>query len=55
MNIRLKILAVGLLTSSINTSCTKLQEEKFGSLSPDTYYQGEKEALSSVVGVYQLL
>ncbi|MBE7170857.1 MAG: RagB/SusD family nutrient uptake outer membrane protein [Williamsia sp.] len=36
-------------------ACTKLDEEKFGSLSPDTYYKGEKEALSSVVGVYGLL
>lgn len=35
--------------------CTKLDEEKFGSLAPDTYYAGEAEALSSVVGVYQLL
>lgn len=36
-------------------ACTKLDEEKFGSLSPDTYYKGEAEALSSVVGVYALL
>lgn len=36
-------------------ACTKLDEEKFGSLAPDTYYKGEKEALSSVVGVYGLL
>ena len=56
MTISFKILAIGLLTSAIIiSSCTKLQEEKFGSLSPDTYYQGDKEALSSVVGVYQLL
>ena len=50
-----KILAAGILVTILFTACTKLEEEKFGSLSPDNYYQGEKEALSSVVGVYQLL
>src|SRR4029079_339712 len=55
MKINFKILVAGLLTGTIISSCTQLEEEKFGSLSPDTYYQGEKEALSSVVGVYQLL
>ena len=35
--------------------CTNLEEETFGSLSPDTYYNNEAEALSSVVGVYQSL
>lgn len=37
------------------TGCTNLDEESFGSLSPDTYYNTEEEALSSVVGVYQAL
>ncbi|MGC4104424.1 RagB/SusD family nutrient uptake outer membrane protein [Ferruginibacter sp.] len=55
MNNRFKILAALALTTTLLGACTKLEEEKFGSLSPDTYYQGEKEALSSVVGVYQLL
>lgn len=55
MNISFKILKAGLLISTVISGCTKLEEEKFGSLSPDNYYQGEKEALSSVVGVYQLL
>ncbi len=55
MNISFKILKAGLLISAVISGCTKLEEEKFGSLSPDNYYQGEKEALSSVVGVYQLL
>jgi hypothetical protein len=55
MNIRFKILTTGLLLSAVISGCTKLDEEKFGSLSPDSYYQGEKEALSSVVGVYGLL
>jgi len=55
MNINFKILTAGLLISAAISGCTKLDEEKFGSLSPDTYYQGDKEALSSVVGVYQLL
>jgi starch-binding outer membrane protein, SusD/RagB family len=34
-------------------SCSDLDEEQFGSLSPNNYYQNEEEALSSVVGVYQ--
>ena len=55
MNMIFKILSAGLLMSAVVSGCTKLDEEKFGSLSPDNYYQGEKEALSSVVGVYQLL
>ncbi len=33
-------------------SCTNLDETTYGLLSPDTYYQNESEALSSVVGVY---
>lgn len=37
------------------TGCTKLDEETFGSLSPDNFYRTEKEALSSVAGVYSLL
>lgn len=44
-----------ILTVASLAACTKLDEEKFGSLSPDNYYKGEKEALSSVVGVYGLL
>jgi len=36
-------------------SCTNLDEEIYGSLSPENYYQTEEEALSSVVGVYQRL
>ncbi|RXK83142.1 RagB/SusD family nutrient uptake outer membrane protein [Filimonas effusa] len=43
------------LSVSILSACTKLDEETFGSLSPTTYYRTEAEALSSVVGVYQLL
>jgi hypothetical protein len=50
-----KILATVIITGTLIAGCTKLDEEKFGSLSPDTFYAGEKEALSSVVGVYQLL
>lgn len=55
MKLSFKILKACLLSSAMIAGCTKLEEEKFGSLSPDNYYQGEKEALSSVVGVYQLL
>lgn len=36
-------------------SCTNLDEEFYGRLSPDNYYNTDEEALSSVVGVYQLL
>ena len=39
----------------MTTSCTNLDEETFGQLSPETYYQNESEALSSVVGVYSQL
>ncbi len=55
MNFKLKIMSAGLLVSTLLASCTKLDEEKFGSLAPDNYYQDEQAALSSVVGVYQLL
>lgn len=55
MNKFFKILTAGVCMGVATVGCTKLDEEKFGSLSPETYYQGEAEALSSVVGVYQLL
>lgn len=55
MNTFFKIIAAGLCICVATTGCTKLEEEKFGSLAPGTYYQGEAEALSSVVGIYQLL
>lgn len=37
------------------SGCLNLDEELYGRLSPETYYQTEEEALSSVVGVYQYL
>jgi hypothetical protein len=40
-----KIITAGLLISSLLAGCTKLEEEKFGSLSPDNYYQNEQAAL----------
>jgi len=55
MNKGFKIFAAGVLLSGTIAGCTKLDEETFGSLSPDTYYTDENTALSSVVGVYQLL
>jgi starch-binding outer membrane protein, SusD/RagB family len=55
MNNYIVRLAFVIITAIGFAGCTKLEEEKFGSLSPDTYYKSEKEALSSVVGVYQLL
>jgi starch-binding outer membrane protein, SusD/RagB family len=44
-----------ILASLILSACTKLDEETYGSLSPDNFYKTEKEGLSSVVGVYSLL
>ena len=44
-----------LLGFAATSSCTKLDEEQFGSLSPNNYYTTEAEALSSVAGVYQYL
>jgi hypothetical protein len=55
MNKLFKIITACLASVILSTGCTKLDEESFGSLSPDTYYIGEAEALSSVVGIYQLL
>ena len=55
MNKGLKIFAAGLLLNAAISGCTKLDEETFGSLSPNTYYTDESTALSSVVGIYQLL
>lgn len=40
---------------SMLSGCLNLDEELYGRLSPETYYQTEEEALSSVVGVYQFL
>ncbi|MGH7577372.1 MAG: RagB/SusD family nutrient uptake outer membrane protein [Longimicrobiales bacterium] len=36
-------------------SCTNLDEDVFGSLSPDNFPQNEEEALSALAGVYQAL
>lgn len=55
MNTYVKIVATAVSVALLSTGCTKLDEEKFGSLAPDTYYKGEAEALSSVVGIYGLL
>lgn len=49
-NIMACAVGVGMLSG-----CLNLDEELYGRLSPDTYYQTEEEALSSVVGVYQFL
>src|SRR6188768_2808807 len=55
MNNYIKTVSTCLCIVAFTLGCTKLEEEKFGNLSPDTYYKGEAEALSSVVGIYQLL
>lgn len=41
------------LITVVLSSCTKLDEEPFGRLSPETYYKTEAEANSSVAGIYQ--
>ncbi len=49
------LIAVLILSSLMYTSCNDLDEELYGKLSPENYYQTEEEALSSVVAVYQRL
>jgi hypothetical protein len=51
----IKLMASLIFVSLLLQGCTNLDEETFGSLSPETYYNSEAEALSSVVGVYQSL
>lgn len=51
----IKLILCSFIVSLCLPGCTNLDEETFGSLSPDTYYNNEAEALSSVVGVYQSL
>ncbi len=53
-NIFKSIIACGVGMGMLS-SCLNLDEELFGRLSPETYYQTEEEALSSIVGVYQFL
>lgn len=52
---KIKLILYTFVVSLSLPGCTNLDEETFGSLSPDTYYNNEAEALSSVVGVYQSL
>ena len=52
---KIQLLLCSFIASLLLPGCTNLDEETFGSLSPDTYYNNEAEALSSVVGVYQSL
>jgi hypothetical protein len=54
MKILHKIKYISLLIIGLS-SCSKLDEEQFGRLSPDNYYKTEQEALSSVLGIYQSL
>lgn len=53
-NIFKSIIACGVGMGMLS-GCLNLDEELYGRLSPETYYQTEEEALSSVVGVYQFL
>lgn len=52
---KIKLILCSFVALLCMPGCTNLEEETFGSLSPDTYYNNEAEALSSVVGVYQSL
>ncbi|MEL1239774.1 RagB/SusD family nutrient uptake outer membrane protein [Flavobacterium flavipallidum] len=52
---KIKLILCSFVALLCMPGCTNLDEETFGSLSPDTYYNNEAEALSSVVGVYQSL
>lgn len=40
------------VTGLFITSCTDLDEELYGSLTPDSFYKNESEAFSSVAGAY---
>lgn len=51
----IKLIFLSCLGVGSLTSCLDLDEELYGRLSPETYYQTEEEALSSVVGVYSYL
>jgi hypothetical protein len=48
----IKIATACLGLAVITSSCTNLDEELYGRLSPDNYYQTEEEGLSSVAGIY---
>lgn len=48
-----KITGLMVFTGIFLGSCSDLNEEIFGSISPENYYQTEEEAISSLVGVYQ--
>lgn len=50
-----KVILSCCIGANLLTSCLDLSEELYGRLSPETYYQTEEEALSSVVGVYSYL
>jgi len=47
---RIQLILVGAI---LFWGCTALDEEIFGALSPENYYQTEQEAMSSLAGVYQ--
>lgn len=47
--------AIALLGGMITTGCTNLDEELYGRLTPDNYYQTESQALSSLAGCYEYM
>lgn len=47
--------AILLLGGMMATSCTDLDEELYGRLTPDNYYQNEAQALSSLAGCYEYM
>lgn len=55
MKLNIKSISLIALSFAAISSCTKLDEEQFGSLSPNNYYNTEAEALSAVASIYQQL
>lgn len=51
----LKNMAVVAAVSLVATGCTDLDEELYGRLTPDNYYQTEEQALSSLAGCYEYM
>ncbi|MDN3595555.1 RagB/SusD family nutrient uptake outer membrane protein [Zunongwangia endophytica] len=55
MKLYIHKIAIILGLAILAVSCTDLDEETFGSLSPENFYNTEEEALASVAGIYQQL
>ena len=51
----LRNIAVVAALSVAATGCTNLDEELYGRLTPDNYYQTEEQALASLAGCYEYM